>query len=189
METLAYCGLGINVRQQKPNTRYSIKKKNTFLIKNIHLNRNGVYHVPFDPNAALPLLSSLTCVELVNSGVSDSTGRQHKSILPISSLVNNISPQGSAANFSDSLLLRRTDMDALKSAGRAIIRSPSMAKQSWTAGRHRSKRKEKNKLEIAFLNASCVFQLNRAKVDFCFPLWASHLSYCCDKESMLHLSV
>ncbi|XP_031710139.1 low density lipoprotein receptor adapter protein 1a isoform X1 [Anarrhichthys ocellatus] len=28
-------------------------------------------------------------------------------------------------------------MDALKSAGRAIIRSPSMAKQSWTAGRHR----------------------------------------------------
>ncbi|XP_044028442.1 low density lipoprotein receptor adapter protein 1a isoform X3 [Siniperca chuatsi] len=28
-------------------------------------------------------------------------------------------------------------MDALKSAGRAIIRSPSMAKQSWTAGKHR----------------------------------------------------
>ncbi|KAM4630868.1 low density lipoprotein receptor adapter protein 1a isoform 2-T2 [Polymixia lowei] len=28
-------------------------------------------------------------------------------------------------------------MDALKSAGRAIIRSPSMAKQSWNAGRHR----------------------------------------------------
>uniref|UniRef100_A0A3B4WQG4 Low density lipoprotein receptor adaptor protein 1a n=1 Tax=Seriola lalandi dorsalis TaxID=1841481 RepID=A0A3B4WQG4_SERLL len=28
-------------------------------------------------------------------------------------------------------------MDALKSAGRAIIRSPSMAKQSWTSGRHR----------------------------------------------------
>ncbi|XP_030002390.1 low density lipoprotein receptor adapter protein 1a isoform X1 [Sphaeramia orbicularis] len=28
-------------------------------------------------------------------------------------------------------------MDALRSAGRAIIRSPSMAKQSWTAGRHR----------------------------------------------------
>ncbi|XP_070777647.1 low density lipoprotein receptor adapter protein 1a isoform X2 [Enoplosus armatus] len=28
-------------------------------------------------------------------------------------------------------------MDALKSAGRAIIRSPSMAKQSWTTGRHR----------------------------------------------------
>ncbi|KAM9838311.1 low density lipoprotein receptor adapter protein 1a [Aulostomus maculatus] len=28
-------------------------------------------------------------------------------------------------------------MDALKSAGRAIIRSPSVAKQSWTAGRHR----------------------------------------------------
>uniref|UniRef100_G3NWU5 Low density lipoprotein receptor adaptor protein 1b n=1 Tax=Gasterosteus aculeatus aculeatus TaxID=481459 RepID=G3NWU5_GASAC len=28
-------------------------------------------------------------------------------------------------------------MDALKSAGRAIIRSPSIAKQSWTASRHR----------------------------------------------------
>lgn len=28
-------------------------------------------------------------------------------------------------------------MDALKSAGRAIIRSPSIAKQSWTAGRHK----------------------------------------------------
>uniref|UniRef100_A0A3Q4G5F1 Low density lipoprotein receptor adaptor protein 1a n=1 Tax=Neolamprologus brichardi TaxID=32507 RepID=A0A3Q4G5F1_NEOBR len=28
-------------------------------------------------------------------------------------------------------------MDALKSAGRAIIRSPSMAKQSWTASKHR----------------------------------------------------
>uniref|UniRef100_A0A3Q4BZI1 Uncharacterized protein n=1 Tax=Mola mola TaxID=94237 RepID=A0A3Q4BZI1_MOLML len=28
-------------------------------------------------------------------------------------------------------------MDALKSAGRAIIRSPSLAKQSWTTGRHR----------------------------------------------------
>ncbi|KAM6899814.1 low density lipoprotein receptor adapter protein 1-B-like [Xenentodon cancila] len=28
-------------------------------------------------------------------------------------------------------------MDAFKSAGRAIIRSPSMAKQSWTTGRHR----------------------------------------------------
>uniref|UniRef100_A0A3Q2PUX0 Low density lipoprotein receptor adaptor protein 1a n=1 Tax=Fundulus heteroclitus TaxID=8078 RepID=A0A3Q2PUX0_FUNHE len=30
-------------------------------------------------------------------------------------------------------------MDALRSAGRAIVRSPSMAKQSWSAGRHRSK--------------------------------------------------
>uniref|UniRef100_A0A3Q0T981 Low density lipoprotein receptor adaptor protein 1b n=1 Tax=Amphilophus citrinellus TaxID=61819 RepID=A0A3Q0T981_AMPCI len=30
-------------------------------------------------------------------------------------------------------------MDALKSAGRAIIRSPSIAKQSWGASRHRSK--------------------------------------------------
>ena len=30
------------------------------------------------------------------------------------------------------------DMDALKSAGRAIIRSPSIAKQSWAAGRHKS---------------------------------------------------
>lgn len=30
------------------------------------------------------------------------------------------------------------DMDALKSAGRAIIRSPSIAKQSWGAGRHKS---------------------------------------------------
>uniref|UniRef100_A0A8C5N8U0 Low density lipoprotein receptor adapter protein 1-B-like n=1 Tax=Gouania willdenowi TaxID=441366 RepID=A0A8C5N8U0_GOUWI len=28
-------------------------------------------------------------------------------------------------------------MDALKSAGRAIIRSPSIAKQSWSAGRHK----------------------------------------------------
>ncbi|XP_056299595.1 low density lipoprotein receptor adapter protein 1a isoform X2 [Pseudoliparis swirei] len=28
-------------------------------------------------------------------------------------------------------------MDALKSAGRAIVRSPSAAKQSWTSGRHR----------------------------------------------------
>ncbi|KAJ3613193.1 hypothetical protein NHX12_019445, partial [Muraenolepis orangiensis] len=28
-------------------------------------------------------------------------------------------------------------MDALKSAGRAIIRSPSIAKQSWGVGRHR----------------------------------------------------
>ncbi|KAM8833078.1 low density lipoprotein receptor adapter protein 1b isoform X1 [Synchiropus splendidus] len=28
-------------------------------------------------------------------------------------------------------------MDALKSAGRAIIRSPSIAKQSWTGGRHK----------------------------------------------------
>lgn len=28
-------------------------------------------------------------------------------------------------------------MDALKSAGRAIIRSPSLAKQSWTSGKHR----------------------------------------------------
>lgn len=28
-------------------------------------------------------------------------------------------------------------MDALRSAGRAILRSPSAAKQSWTAGRHR----------------------------------------------------
>lgn len=31
------------------------------------------------------------------------------------------------------------DMDALKSAGRAIIRSPSVAKQSWGAGKHKSK--------------------------------------------------
>lgn len=30
-------------------------------------------------------------------------------------------------------------MDALKSAGRAIIRSPSIAKQSWGVGRHKSK--------------------------------------------------
>lgn len=30
------------------------------------------------------------------------------------------------------------DMDALKSAGRAIIRSPSIAKQSWAAGKHKS---------------------------------------------------
>lgn len=30
------------------------------------------------------------------------------------------------------------DMDALKSAGRAIIRSPSVAKQSWGSGRHKS---------------------------------------------------
>lgn len=30
------------------------------------------------------------------------------------------------------------EMDALKSAGRAIIRSPSIAKQSWAAGRHKS---------------------------------------------------
>ncbi|XP_069391706.1 low density lipoprotein receptor adapter protein 1b isoform X2 [Paralichthys olivaceus] len=30
-----------------------------------------------------------------------------------------------------------TDMDALKSAGRAIIRSPSIAKQSWGSGRHK----------------------------------------------------
>jgi hypothetical protein len=30
-------------------------------------------------------------------------------------------------------------MDALKSAGRAIIRSPSLAKQSWGVGRHKSK--------------------------------------------------
>lgn len=29
-------------------------------------------------------------------------------------------------------------MDALKSAGRALIRSPSLAKQSWAGGRHRS---------------------------------------------------
>lgn len=29
-------------------------------------------------------------------------------------------------------------MDALKSAGRAIIRSPSIAKQSWGGGRHKS---------------------------------------------------
>lgn len=29
-------------------------------------------------------------------------------------------------------------MDALKSAGRAIIRSPSLAKQSWTSGKHKS---------------------------------------------------
>lgn len=29
-------------------------------------------------------------------------------------------------------------MDALKSAGRAIIRSPSIAKQSWGVGRHKS---------------------------------------------------
>ncbi|TNN38203.1 Low density lipoprotein receptor adapter protein 1-A [Liparis tanakae] len=29
-------------------------------------------------------------------------------------------------------------MDALKSAGRAIVRSPSAAKQSWTSGRHRT---------------------------------------------------
>ncbi|CAB1432797.1 unnamed protein product [Pleuronectes platessa] len=27
-------------------------------------------------------------------------------------------------------------MDALRSAGRAIIRSPSLAKQSWSSGRH-----------------------------------------------------
>lgn len=31
------------------------------------------------------------------------------------------------------------DMDALKSAGRAIIRSPSIAKQSWGSGKHKSK--------------------------------------------------
>lgn len=31
------------------------------------------------------------------------------------------------------------NMDALKSAGRAIIRSPSMAKQSWNSGKHKSK--------------------------------------------------
>lgn len=30
------------------------------------------------------------------------------------------------------------DMDALKSAGRAIIRSPSIAKQSWAASKHKS---------------------------------------------------
>lgn len=30
-------------------------------------------------------------------------------------------------------------MDALKSAGRAIIRSPSLAKQSWSYGKHKSK--------------------------------------------------
>lgn len=29
-------------------------------------------------------------------------------------------------------------MDALKSAGRAIIRSPSLAKQSWISGKHKS---------------------------------------------------
>ncbi|KAL6100164.1 ldlrap1 [Pungitius sinensis] len=28
-------------------------------------------------------------------------------------------------------------MDALRSAGRALVRSPALAKQSWTAGRHR----------------------------------------------------
>lgn len=30
------------------------------------------------------------------------------------------------------------DMDALKSAGRAIIRSPGIAKQSWALGKHKS---------------------------------------------------
>lgn len=34
----------------------------------------------------------------------------------------------------------RAAMDALRSAGRAMIRSPSMAKQSWSAGRHKSKK-------------------------------------------------
>uniref|UniRef100_A0ACB8FQH7 Uncharacterized protein n=1 Tax=Sphaerodactylus townsendi TaxID=933632 RepID=A0ACB8FQH7_9SAUR len=29
-------------------------------------------------------------------------------------------------------------MDALKSAGRAIIRSPSIAKQNWGSGRHKN---------------------------------------------------
>lgn len=77
-------------------------------------------------------LSLFTCADLVNCGISDRTGRQHESILPISSLVNTASPGDPPANF--------TDMDALKSAGRAIIRSPSVAKQSWTAGRHRSKK-------------------------------------------------
>lgn len=36
--------------------------------------------------------------------------------------------------------LLKPDMEALREAGRALIRSPSAAKQSWSAGRHRSKK-------------------------------------------------
>lgn len=56
-------------------------------------------------------------------------------------------------------------MDALKSAGRAIIRSPSMAKQSWTAGRHRSK---KNKVEDISI---------KRRVDFRLALCHLYLNY------------
>lgn len=49
-------------------------------------------------------------------------------------------------------------MDAFKSAGRAIIRSPSLAKQSWTSGRHRSKKNKvedgpiKRRVDFSFVN-------------------------------------
>lgn len=46
--------------------------------------------------------SLFTRADLVNCGISDRTGRQHKSILPISSLVNNASPGDPQANFTDS---------------------------------------------------------------------------------------
>lgn len=39
-------------------------------------------------------------------------------------------------------------MDALKSAGRAIIRSPSIAKQSWASGRHKSEFTPGNRPDI-----------------------------------------
>lgn len=46
------------------------------------------------------------------------------------------------------------DMDALKSAGRAIIRSPSIAKQSWAAGRHKSESVAFRTCASAAFNAS-----------------------------------
>ncbi|GAA6096003.1 low density lipoprotein receptor adapter protein 1 isoform X1 [Tachysurus ichikawai] len=42
-------------------------------------------------------------------------------------------------------------MDALKSAGRAIIRSPSIAKQSWASGRHKTIRHEDERNDVELL--------------------------------------
>lgn len=53
------------------------------------------------------------------------------------------------------------DMDALKSAGRAIIRSPSIAKQSWGAGRHKS---EYPVLRTSYCEPRLTW-LNRASAD------------------------
>ncbi|MEQ2313924.1 hypothetical protein AMECASPLE_006875, partial [Ameca splendens] len=56
---------------------------------------------------------------------------------PFSPLPLPLRPSVWSTTFRRLSALHSPDMDGLRSAGRAIFRSPSMAKQSWTAGRHR----------------------------------------------------
>lgn len=62
------------------------------------------------------------------------------------------------------------DMDALKSAGRAIIRSPSIAKQSWGSGRHKSEYSAVQRVSVKALAGANLAKprltwLNRASLD------------------------